>query len=128
MARARRVAVAGKAPDLFPRGKKGVFYFRMLERGRDRWISTRTADRTEAAKVRNAILAGKGYGQSIARDERSAAKLARNLSVLARHPDLSDPMRQVIRNMYARWQETANAAQAQVADPGLWHPRPTMLQ
>jgi len=72
--------VAGKAPDLFPRGKKGVFYFRMLERGRDRWISTRTADRTEAAKVRNAILAGKGYGQSIARDERSAAKLARNVA------------------------------------------------
>jgi integrase len=72
--------VAGKAPDLFPRGKTGVLYFRMLERGRDRWISTRTADHAEAAKVRNAILAGKGYGQSIARDERSAAKLARNVA------------------------------------------------
>jgi hypothetical protein len=57
-----------------------------------------------------------------------AAKLARNLSVLARHPDLSDPMRNVIRQMYRRWHETASAAPAQSTDRELWHPLSPTLQ
>ncbi len=79
MARPKK-KTGGTVPALFPRGAKGNLYFRLFENGRDRWVSTRTPDGREAAKVRDAILAGKGYGQSIARDERSSAKLARNVA------------------------------------------------
>lgn len=40
--------LAKKNYKLFPRGKKGIFYFRVREAGKDKWVSTKTTDRSEA--------------------------------------------------------------------------------
>ena len=51
-----------------------------------------------------------------------AAKLARNLSALSRHPDLSDPMKSVLGSMCRRWQQAATAVPATPSiDRSLWH-------
>lgn len=58
-----------------------------------------------------------------------ADKLARNLAVLSRHPEISSPMRAVLGKLLIRWQQGAAIADSQESTQqgtALWH-RPAGL-
>lgn len=60
-----------------------------------------------------------------------AAKLARNLAVLSRHPEISSPMRAVLGNLLIRWQQGAVNTDSQESSQqgtALWHRPPGLVQ
>jgi len=80
MGRRKKSLRALKSPKLFPRGANGVLYFRVWSGGKDKWVSTKTADPTMGAKAAEAYISGLDVGDLTTKTERSIHKVAQNVS------------------------------------------------
>ena len=63
-------------PRLTARGKKGFYYFRTLENGKDKWINTHTADLNEAKKYQQDILQGRDAVAKVSKVDNDARVLS----------------------------------------------------
>ena len=63
-------------PKLFPRGKKGFYYFRRLVDGKDCWVNTKMVDLEEAKKVATKHIRAELSVEAFSHLESSASKLA----------------------------------------------------
>jgi hypothetical protein len=60
-----------------------------------------------------------------------AAKLARNLAVLSRHPEISSPMKVVLGKLLIRWRQGAESTDSRESPQqgaALWHRPPGLVQ
>ena len=63
-------------PKLFPRGKKGFYYFRRLVDGKDCWVNTKMVELEEAKKVATKHIRAELSVEAFSHLESSASKLA----------------------------------------------------
>lgn len=63
-------------PKLFPRGKKGFYYFRRLVDGKDCWVNTKMVDLQEAKKVATKHIRAELSVEAFSHLESSASRLA----------------------------------------------------
>ena len=63
-------------PKLTPRGKKGNYYFRTLENGKDKWINTHTTDEAKAREYQQKVLEAKDSMVTLNRVENDSRKLS----------------------------------------------------
>jgi hypothetical protein len=92
-------------PKLFPRGKKGILYFRMHRKGKDVWVSTKTNNPKDAEKAAVAILEAEEYAE-VVRDEKTTHELSQDISEkIITSLNGERPDRPKIENIQDRWKE-----------------------
>ncbi len=92
-------------PKLFPRGKKGILYFRMHRKGKDVWVSTKTNKPKDAEKAAVAILEAEEYAE-VVRDEKTTHELSQDISEkIITSLNGERPDRPQIADMHVKWKE-----------------------
>lgn len=92
-------------PKLFPRGKKGIYYFRVKIKGADKWVSTRTNDINKAESFADSYISGENYLKALLEDSKISNKqLAEKASqlILKKHTG-EQPLKIPLNECHERW-------------------------